>query len=52
MFYRQSVRAPVLGVFSMAVDDDDFPISYLFYILAAIAVMGFLAIGGFFLLFR
>lgn len=36
----------------MAVDDDDFPISYLFYILAVIAAMGFLAIGLFFLFFR
>ena len=43
---------PLLGVFSMAADDEDFPLSYLFYILAVIAVMGFLIIGGFFLWFR
>jgi|GEM_PF-2884416 len=36
----------------MAADDDDFPISYLFYIVAVIAVMASLIIGGFFLWFR
>jgi len=36
----------------MAADDEDFPLSYLFYILAVIAVMGVLIIGGFFLWFR
>jgi hypothetical protein len=38
--------------FLMAVDDDDFPISYLFYIIAAIAVMAILIVGAFFLWFR
>lgn len=36
----------------MVAHDEDFPVSYLFYILAVIAVMGFLAIGGGFLLLR
>jgi len=38
--------------FLMAADDDDFPISYLFYIVAVIAVMASLIIGGFVLWFR
>lgn len=38
--------------FSMAVDDDDFPVFYLLYVLAAIAIMGFLAVGGFLLFLR
>jgi len=36
----------------MAVDDEDIPISYLFYIIAVIVVMGFLLVGGLFLWLR
>ena len=36
----------------MAVDDDDFPISYLFYIVAVIIAMAFVIVGGFFFWFR
>ena len=36
----------------MATDDEDFPVSYLFYMLAVIAVIGFLVVGGFFLFFH
>ena len=38
--------------FLMAVDDEDIPISYLFYIIAVIVVMGFLLVGGLFLWLR
>ncbi len=33
-------------------DEDDFPVSYLFYVLAVIAVIGGFAVGGFILLVR
>jgi len=38
--------------FLMAVEEEDFPISYLLYIIAVLVVMGVLLIGGFFLWFR
>jgi hypothetical protein len=41
----------VLGVF-MALDDEDLPFSYLFYVIAVIVVMAVLVIGGVFLWFR
>ncbi len=34
------------------VDDQDIPISYIFYVIAVIVVMGFLLIGGFYLWIR
>lgn len=36
----------------MPVEDEDFPLSYLFYILAVIAVMGGIVIGASILLLR
>ena len=39
-----------LGIFM--VDDKDIPISYIFYVLAVIAVMAFLICGGLFLCLR
>jgi nitrate reductase NapE component len=36
----------------MSGDDEDFPISYLFYILAAFAVIGVAAVGAFILIVR
>jgi hypothetical protein len=36
----------------MATDDEDFPLSYLVYIIAVIAVIGLLIAGGFFLWLR
>jgi hypothetical protein len=38
--------------FLMAVQDEDFPISYLLYIIAVLVVMGFLIVGGIFLWLR
>lgn len=35
----------------MVSDDEDFPVSYLFYAIAVIVLMGMLVIGGYFLLF-
>jgi hypothetical protein len=35
----------------MKSDDEDFPVSYLFYTIAVIAVIGMLFVGGYFLLF-
>lgn len=49
----QAVRQDCMALeFLMAADDDDFPLSYLFYIIGVIAVMAFLIIGGFFLWVR
>lgn len=36
----------------MRMDDEDYPVSYLFYMLAVIAAMGLIVVGGFFLLFH
>jgi hypothetical protein len=36
----------------MAGDDEDLPISYFFYVIGILAVMGGLVVGGFFLLFH
>ena len=36
----------------MIADNEDFPISYLVYVVAVIAAMGFLFVGGFFLWLR
>lgn len=35
----------------MVSDDEDFPISYLFYTVAVIALMGMFVVGAYFLLF-
>jgi hypothetical protein len=32
-------------------DDEDFPVSYLFYTIAVIALIGMFMVGGYFLLF-
>lgn len=34
----------------MRSDDEDFPVSYLFYTIAVIALIGMFVIGGYFLL--
>lgn len=65
-FFRHACKVKTVGVamsflqaiyyrcleFLMAVEDDDFPVSYLFYIIAVIAVTAFLIGGVFFLWFR
>jgi hypothetical protein len=35
----------------MNADDEDFPVSYLFYTIAVIALLGMFLVGGYFLLF-
>ena len=48
----QSMQITCLEFLMAVSDDEDFPLSYLFYIIAVIAVMGILIVCGFFLWFR
>jgi len=51
--HSASIRIPYVFLeFLMAANDEDFPVSYVFYIIGVILVMVFLIIGGFFLWLR
>jgi hypothetical protein len=45
--FKQPSRPALVG--SCMIDDQDIPLSYIFYVIAVIAIMGSLMIGGFLL---
>ena len=52
MAFFQAVLTPCVYLEFFMVDDKDIPISYIFYVIAVIAIVGFLIIGGLFLWLR
>jgi len=51
--HSASTRIPYVFLeFLMAANDEDFPVSYVFYMIGVILVMAFLIIGGSFLWLR